>query len=709
MNITKVKVKGFRGFTKEKTIDFSSPVVILYGENGRGKSSILNAIEWCLFGKESVGGNTGIRERIDWEVKNRFFEEKEESFVEVEIEKNEKRYVLKRTWLSPKKDEVSLKLPEGTTLCGEEAEKELSKLLSNYSFKDFMSCVYQHQEVIRFILTQEPKDRNEALDRLFGLSDYRNIIDGIEDAKIKGDTLKNELDRIEKEINTKLEVWSEQIEKKTNELGKEEIGEEDLKETQEKIKNYLENFSKNSKINLSEEFKSLPEDDFKKFIDVTKNEIKRLRGEIPEEKIQRELFEKLKDLQTQQITYEKAKENLKRKEEELNKFIKENGDFKIFEDKKINLEKKIKDIEEEKEKITLLGTLFEKAIKYLESDFVLDKETCPLCKNRKVNLLLELKEEFEQKFKNRLQALDKELKKSEEELKNIESLIKDYKKLEEVKKQAQEEFDKIGTDLRENLKIGKEDDPLVHIEKQIKDINKELENLKKVIAERASELNKVEEEIEKLKKMGEILTLKAQRDKAQNIKNTEEWKKLEEKSTELQKLANRIEKIKKALAEASHEKAKEIIESVSDKINNYFKRITNHSGIEKLVLKVEERAGKNDYKFYDQKNKEVTPILSQGQYNSLALSIFTAMGELYYEKNPFKFIMFDDPSQSLGRTEKERFIEILNEISNVKKLIIATMDSEFYEALKKNLTKSKKYYLFSNWTPEEGPIFKEEI
>ncbi len=45
--------------------------------------------------------------------------------------------------------------------------------------------VYQHQENIRAVLTQEPKDRNEALDRLFGLSDYRNIIEGIK--KITGE------------------------------------------------------------------------------------------------------------------------------------------------------------------------------------------------------------------------------------------------------------------------------------------------------------------------------------------------------------------------------------------------------------------------------------------------------------------------------------------------------------------------------------------
>src|SRR5262249_33758417 len=40
----------------------------------------------------------------------------------------------------------------------------------------------QHQEVIRAALTQEPRERNDAIDRLLGLSDYRNLLSGLSDA-----------------------------------------------------------------------------------------------------------------------------------------------------------------------------------------------------------------------------------------------------------------------------------------------------------------------------------------------------------------------------------------------------------------------------------------------------------------------------------------------------------------------------------------------
>jgi len=89
MKIKTLKVKGFRGFTKEKEFDFA-PVTILFGPNGTGKSSTLNAIEWCLWGRKCVGKDTGIRERIDWEIKNR--NTSENPSVEIVFDNGEKSW-----------------------------------------------------------------------------------------------------------------------------------------------------------------------------------------------------------------------------------------------------------------------------------------------------------------------------------------------------------------------------------------------------------------------------------------------------------------------------------------------------------------------------------------------------------------------------------------------------------------------------------------
>ena len=45
-----VEIEGFKGFTSPKAIDFKSRHIFLLGQNGNGKSSIVEAIRWGLFG-----------------------------------------------------------------------------------------------------------------------------------------------------------------------------------------------------------------------------------------------------------------------------------------------------------------------------------------------------------------------------------------------------------------------------------------------------------------------------------------------------------------------------------------------------------------------------------------------------------------------------------------------------------------------------------
>ncbi len=50
MIISKIRMKNFRGFV-DKEIDFDDkPVVLLHASNGTGKTTVVDAIEWCLTG-----------------------------------------------------------------------------------------------------------------------------------------------------------------------------------------------------------------------------------------------------------------------------------------------------------------------------------------------------------------------------------------------------------------------------------------------------------------------------------------------------------------------------------------------------------------------------------------------------------------------------------------------------------------------------------
>ena len=50
--IDSIKIEGFKAFTKVQTLQLGGKHLFLFGENGKGKSSILEAIRWCIWGGE---------------------------------------------------------------------------------------------------------------------------------------------------------------------------------------------------------------------------------------------------------------------------------------------------------------------------------------------------------------------------------------------------------------------------------------------------------------------------------------------------------------------------------------------------------------------------------------------------------------------------------------------------------------------------------
>ena len=62
--IEKLSVEGFKAFTVPQSFDFGSRNIFLFGPNGFGKTSIVEAIRWCLFGLASRQGEI---------VKNQFY------------------------------------------------------------------------------------------------------------------------------------------------------------------------------------------------------------------------------------------------------------------------------------------------------------------------------------------------------------------------------------------------------------------------------------------------------------------------------------------------------------------------------------------------------------------------------------------------------------------------------------------------------------
>jgi AAA domain len=66
--IMSLAVEGFRGFTDPRSISFEGRNIFIFGENGLGKSSIIEAIQWCLFGGTDIQVRNSVYEKQECRV-----------------------------------------------------------------------------------------------------------------------------------------------------------------------------------------------------------------------------------------------------------------------------------------------------------------------------------------------------------------------------------------------------------------------------------------------------------------------------------------------------------------------------------------------------------------------------------------------------------------------------------------------------------------
>ena len=100
MKIRRISLKNFRQFFGAHTIDFSVDdiqcVTVIHGENGAGKTSLLNAFKWCFYGRTDF--DTGERNILnEHAIAISDSDERISLSVEVEFDHDGHRYVANRT------------------------------------------------------------------------------------------------------------------------------------------------------------------------------------------------------------------------------------------------------------------------------------------------------------------------------------------------------------------------------------------------------------------------------------------------------------------------------------------------------------------------------------------------------------------------------------------------------------------------------------
>ncbi|MEM4114502.1 MAG: AAA family ATPase [Saccharolobus sp.] len=175
MLLNYIKLKNFMRFKGTTTIKFNNGITIIYGKNGAGKTSIIDAIFFAFYGKtyrtsgNSASGFLSLKDLINIEEKD--------CEVEVGFEVNDKQYTVTRKISRTGATLAFIK--EGTEQIaeGKNVEKVIKNSILGLDYDSLKNSIVIMQKEIDSYLDMTGSERKESLINLFKLYEYNNYLD----------------------------------------------------------------------------------------------------------------------------------------------------------------------------------------------------------------------------------------------------------------------------------------------------------------------------------------------------------------------------------------------------------------------------------------------------------------------------------------------------------------------------------------------------
>lgn len=715
--IQSLEVEGFRGINEKKRFDFDRPFIFLFGKNGVGKSSVLGAIEWCFFGDLEY---VRMESRTKDELINSFNLDGECKVKIVLKCGNETCSLSREKELGSRDTHLTLECLQGK-FEDEEAQNRCSALF-NLSFDDFYRAVYLHQESIRGLLIDDPKERDEAMDRLFGLERMRDIIESVplrDIADLIGD-LQVKKDKIEEKTKgaiiqyesdlKKLEKEAEELnlnkDKQTLEYGKKISG---------KLITDINTIARQHNLGLSEINPPTETKELNTVANKIKSNLNECRKKVAEVSELPKLTKRKTDLGSYSERLSENKVELTRCEEDKKKIIEEFGDQETILSKNKKIDEEVNKFGDLRKSTNVKFRLLEDAIECLEST---KNEVCPVCNSEidRKKLVKKLKSEVKETQQKEIKQIDTSVKKLKEEKEINEDKLNELdrinKKVDELSKLKKKILSSIGDVLQKE--VMNEEDIDTAIINEIKKLEIDITKLTNVYGQREEEFQKIENEIEKLRIVYKVIKKREEFNEIKVVSPEEdkETGTLQEGVDKLGLFKKQLEGIIESMTKIQIDLATEMIDKSSANIKKTYTKLCGHPYYDNLQINVKSRNVKGYVKnsyllraFNSSENKDtlVSTRFSTGQMNCVALSVYLSLSKVLPHR--LGFLILDDPSQNLDTEHKEALCSILKEIKTDSQIIIASQDNELEKMLCNivSVDKDKHVYTFSGWDKRKGP------
>ena len=731
MIIKRVQLENYRSHSNT-TVEFTKGVNLILGKNGRGKTSILEAISTVMFNTKDRSGKETGKSYIKFGEKS--------SKVEIDFIANDGReYNLKTEFFKTKPKKQTLKDMIGSEYDGDIQEKleELCGIKKGFE-ETYENIVIAKQNEFINIFKDSGTTREKTFNKIFNTQIYKEIYDSFLKEAI--DKYKSEKENLDSKISS-LKENMEDKEQITNFLKEEKEIEKDL---QDKFKNInvvsknLENEIKEyeiTEIELNNLIKNIKDEEskIKKYLNILKENIieakqaKKAKIIVKEtEKYYLEYLDienKLKDLRenldnlleeqklnTQyQNNIEKlelSNKNLKVDISNLEENISKNSE------KKENLENEISNLKIKEENLDL------KLKKYI--DLLDELEKLENFKDKKLEDKLKKMTEIDILQKNLTSKMDSykatNIEIIEKKLSDFQELEKELKLLEEqkiifkteiktLKKSSKELSDKICPFLNEKCKNLEDKEAEDYFSSKISIKTEDLENLKKNIEEKTQIL--VEKEVFEDKKKQYFELEKSIKDLELSLKNEEI--NLKEIELDIKNLDMNIQKLienqefqnSQMLREKKKELEVELRNLNLDEKRENLKNLLENLEIEKEKILKNQNSIESNLKEIDEYSKKIKEDTNKN-IESKKSEIKTFENKLDDLKNPYNEylknnVLAEDLDNLLLKVDK-----------NIKELYSLRTDKNLLKEKVSNLEEKIKNIKIDE-LKEKYDIIKEEL
>ena len=731
MIIKKVQLENYRSHSNT-TVEFTKGVNLILGKNGRGKTSILEAISTVMFNTKDRSGKETGKSYIKFGEKS--------SKVDIDFIANDGReYNLKTEFFKTKPKKQTLKDIIGSEYDGDIQEKleELCGIKKGFE-ETYENIVIAKQNEFINIFKAKPKDREEIFNKIFNTQIYKEMYDSFLKEAI--DKYKSEKENLDSKINY-LKENMEDKEQITNFLKEEKEVEKNLQDNFKNInvvsKN-LENEIKDyetTEIELNNLIKNIKDEEnkIKKYLNILKENIIEAKQAKKSKIIVKETEKSYLEYLEIENRLKDLRENLDNLLEEQKLNIQYQNNIEKLELSNKNLKVDINNLKENisknsKKKEDLENEISKLKIKEENLDLKLKKYIILLDELEKLENFKDKKLEDKLKKTTEIDIIKKELVSKNDLFKaiNIEELEKklsDFQELEEelklleeqkiifeteiktLKKSSKELSDKICPFLNEKCQNLEDKEAEDYFSSKISIKTEDLENLKKNIEEKTQIL--VEKVVFEDKKKQYFELEKSIKDLEFSLKNEEiNLKEIEldikNLDMDIQKLIENQEfKNSQMLREKKKELEVELRNLNLDEKRENLKNLLENLEIEKEKILKNQNSIENNLKEIDEYSKKIKEDTNKN-IESIKSEIKTFENKLDDLKNPYNEylknnVLAEDLENLLLKVDK-----------NIKELYSLRTDKNLLKEKVSNLEEKIKNIKIDE-LKEKYDIIKEEL